>query len=614
MSSMDGSLKRRLEDLLGEEARVLDGTFERELYSRDVGEVPFADRLFKTTPELVIQPKSAAALQRIMAFARAEQLALFPRGAGSSGLGGVLPTERGLVIDLADFYEIIALNREAETITVQAGVRWSELEEFLQHEALALRAYPTSFCSTVGGWIATGGYGIGSLPYGHLRDQIDTLVVLFTSGKIATIHSDDERFARFFGTEGQFGIILTATLKLRKKPRKTVPQLIYFESTESALRFVTELIRAEIRPYHLKYLDAAHLRARNELLGEELFAERDAVLVAFEDAAEELKSLQLAEQQGIPAEGYLAHYLWHERLFPMKRRSETPTPLACELLIPLSQIGPYLQRAKQAARRYAVELEAEAHLVGKDEALLLVTYASDVRQLRSYLMQLTLIPVLTRLGSKFGGRPYGLGIWNTPFIADTIDRETEKRYRAYKKEVDPQNLLNPHKFFALRPRRARAARVLFGPRSFKLLTRLAASISPVLATNRARTEQVREETALEKAAYSCMRCGSCAAYCPAYLITHEEAVVPRSKLMLARKLLSGESVTKAEAEKAFWCMQCGLCRAVCQNDLDLLTAWSELEEKLEATVGKPEAGKLQEFVSKVEASDAYWRFVDAQKV
>jgi FAD/FMN-containing dehydrogenase/ferredoxin len=611
---MDGSLKRRLADLLGEEARVLDGTFERELYSRDVGEVPFVDRLFQTTPELVIQPKSAAALQRIVAFARAEQLALFPRGAGSSGLGGVLPTEKGLVIDLSAFHEIFALDREAETVTVQAGARWSELDEFLQHEELALRAYPTSYFSTVGGWVATGGYGIGSFPYGHLRDQIDTLEVLFPSGEIATIHSDDERFARFFGTEGQFGIILTVTLKLRKKPRKTIPHLIYFGSPESALGFIAALIRADIAPYHLKYLDAAHLRARNNLLGEELFAEHDAVLVAFEDATEELKFLHVAEKQGIPAEGYLARYLWHERLFPLKRRSESPTPLACELLIPLSQIGPYLQRAKRAARRYAVELEAEAHLVGKDEALLLVTYASDVRQLRFYLMQLTLIPILTRLGSTFGARPYGLGIWNAPFIADTIDRETEKRYRAYKKEVDPQNLLNPHKFFAVRPRRSRGAGLLFRPRSFKLLTRLAASISPVLATTRARTERVGEDSLLEKAAYSCMRCGSCAAYCPAYLITHEEAVVPRSKLMLARKLLSGDSVTKAEAEKAFWCMQCGLCRAVCQNDLDLLTAWSELEEKLEAKFGKPEEAIVQAFVTRAEASDAYWRFVDAQKV
>jgi hypothetical protein len=55
---MDEKLKRRLEDILGDEARILEGAFERELFSTDMGEVPFANRLFDTTPELVIQPKS----------------------------------------------------------------------------------------------------------------------------------------------------------------------------------------------------------------------------------------------------------------------------------------------------------------------------------------------------------------------------------------------------------------------------------------------------------------------------------------------------------------------------------------------------------------------------
>jgi FAD/FMN-containing dehydrogenase/ferredoxin len=607
-------MKRRLEDLMGEEARVLDGAFERELYSRDAGEVPFVDRLFETTPELVVQPKSAAALEKLVAFARAENVALFPRGAGSSGLGGVLPTVRGIVLDFSAFHEILALNREAETITVQAGVRWSELEDLLRSEELAIRAYPTSFFSTVGGWIATGGYGIGSFRYGHLRDQVETLEVLFPSGAIATIHSDDDRFARFFGTEGQFGIILTATLKLRKRPKKTLPHLIYFVSTEAAVEFITALIRAGIKPYHLKYLDPAHLRERNKILGEDLFSERDAVLVAFEDDAEELKFLHFSEKQGIPAEEFLAHYLWHERLFPMKRRSDSPTPLASELLIPFAHAVQYLQKAKRVAKRYAVELETEMHMVSKDEALLLVTYCSDVRKPRAYLAHLTLIPLLTRLGSKYGGRPYGLGIWNAPFIADTIDRETLKRYRAYKQEVDPQNLLNPHKFFAVRPRRVQGAGLLFRPRIFKPITRIAASIIPLIAMPRALREKESEDSILEKAAYSCMRCGSCAAHCPAYLITHEESVVPKNKLVLAKKLLSGETVAKAESDKAFWCMHCGMCRAVCQNDLDLLTAWSELERKLEAKFGKPEEAALQEFVAKAEASDAYWRFVYAQKV
>jgi hypothetical protein len=56
-----------------------------------------------------------------------------------------------------------------------------------------------------------------------------------------------------------------------------------------------------------------------------------------------------------------------------------------------------------------------------------------------------------------------------------------------------------------------------------------------------------------------------------------------------------------------------MCREVCQNDLDLLTAWSELERLLEDKFGKPEEA-IRNFVSSMEAREDYWRFVYAQKI
>mgnify|MGYP001155750661 CR=1 FL=1 len=161
---MDEKLKTQIEGLGGDDARIIEGDFERELYSTDIGEVPFAKRLFHTTPELVIQPKSVAALKKIVQFANDEKVALFPRGSVSSGLGGVVPTVKGVVLDLSFMNKIVELNREKETLKVQTGVRWSEIENFLNPENLSLRAYPSSFFSTVGGWIATGGVWNRKLP------------------------------------------------------------------------------------------------------------------------------------------------------------------------------------------------------------------------------------------------------------------------------------------------------------------------------------------------------------------------------------------------------------------------------------------------------------------
>jgi FAD/FMN-containing dehydrogenase len=605
---MDEKVKRRIEGLIGDDARIIEGEFERELYSTDIGEVPFAKRLFHTTPELVIQPKSVDALKKIVQFANDEKVALFPRGAVSSGLGGVVPTVKGVVLDLSFMNKIVELNSEKEKIKVQTGVRWSEIEDFLKPDDLSLRAYPSSFFSSVGGWIATGGYGIGSYRFGHLKYQIESIEVMFPSGEVTSIHSEEEEFARFFGTEGQFGILLTATLKLRKKPKKSLPHLVYFESAEDAFDFIRGMIKQNIKPNHIKYLDASHLEEANTFLGEDLFHVKDAVLVEFEEDDEETKLLDFAGSRGRIAEDYISNYIWHERLFPMKRRGGKPTPLACELIIPIENAVPYLKVVKRLTERCWMNIHVESHIVGKDKALLMLTHLCDVREPKAYLAHISLIPVLTRLGIKFGGVPYGVGIWNTPFIKDKCEKQRLKIYKAYKKEVDPRNILNPHKFFAVKTKMANILGIAFKPPLFRLLIRLATLTTPIFGKLTAPKEEFKVESVLEKTVYSCIKCGSCAAVCPAYLVTNKESVIPKNKLYLAKKLLAGEEISKSDADKVFLCTHCGMCREVCQNDLDLVAAWTELEKMLEDKFSAP-AEAIRDFVSTMESSEDYWRFV-----
>jgi hypothetical protein len=47
-----------------------------------------------------------------------------------------------------------------------------------------------------------------------------------------------------------------------------------------------------------------------------------------------------------------------------------------------------------------------------------------------------------------GGRPYGFGLWNTPFAAKVLGN-ARKNLKAIKQETDRLNTLNPGKFFSL---------------------------------------------------------------------------------------------------------------------------------------------------------------------
>ena len=146
-----------------------------------------------------------------------------------------------------------------------------------------------------------------------------------------------------------------------------------------------------------------------------------------------------------------------------------------------------------------------------------------------------------------------------------------------------------------------------------MLIRCAVGLTPVLAKLISVKEREKVESLLEETVYSCMKCGSCAAHCPAYIVTGDESVIPKNKLYLAKKLIEGEKVAKSDSDKVFLCTHCGMCREVCQTDLDLVTAWSELEKMLEDRFGKP-GEAIREFVSSMESQENYWRFVYAQKV
>ena len=83
----------------------------------------------------------------------------------------------------------------------------------------------------------------------------------------------------------------------------------------------------------------------------------------------------------------------------------------------------------------------------------------------------------------------------------------------------------------------------------------------------------------------------------------------KGKIAIARKLQSGQTVTKEEAAAAFQCMHCKACEEICQTNLELMTLWDVLEKELEAKFGRPEA-QVADFLKKVDDSKEYWDMVD----
>ena len=599
--------------------KIIDKVEEKEMYSHDIGDVPsiMTKMFFSIQPDFVVQPKSADEIKKVLEFANENKVPVIPRGAASWGFGGVIPTNAGIVIDLSPFRKILYLNKAQKTVTVEAGARWSDIDILAKKEGLCLMTYPSSKFSTVAGWIATGGYGINSFRYGHLVSQIVSMTVITPSGESKKLTPSDPEFAYFVSTEGEFGIIVEVNLKLRNLPQASYPHLFYFESEKEAFTFIGKFIRSgqkdELKPNVIRFLDENHLTDINEIMHSTVFKKSAGVLIEFANSEEDNKFLSTIEQNYKVEEAprYVASYLWNERLFGMKTKRLGPTILASESIIPIEAAAGFIAKAKKLGTNFGVEIFIDSYILDAKMALIMTNFLCDSRKIKYYI-DLPLTMVLTQTAVSMGAEPYGLGIWNAGFINYLYSKEKKQKLLAYKAKVDPNNIMNPGKFFEIKSKFFNIPAIVFRPAIFSFSIKILILLAPIIgkiATLLMGKDKKIDSLDFELTTHACAKCGNCIAVCPAYLVTGNEEVTAKGKIALAIKLISGRPVTKEEAESVFMCMHCKACEDICQTNLELMMLWDSLEKRVEVKFGRPEE-KIAEFLKKVDDSKDYWEMVD----
>jgi FAD/FMN-containing dehydrogenase/NAD-dependent dihydropyrimidine dehydrogenase PreA subunit len=572
--------------------KIIDKEEEKEMYSHDIGDVPtiMTKTFFNIQPDFVVQPKSAEEIKKVLKFANEKKVPVIPRGAASWGFGGVIPTNAGIVIDLSPFRKILYLNTAQKTITVEAGARWSDIDILAKKEGLCLMTYPSSKFSTVAGWIATGGYGINSFRYGHLSSQIVSMTVITPSGESKKITPTDPEFMYFVSTEGEFGIIVEINLKLRDVPQASYPHLFYFESDKDAFTFIEKFIKTgqaeQLKPNVIRFLDENHLNNINEIIIEQ------------NDKVEE-------------APRYVASYLWNERLFGMKAKRLGPTILASESIISIASAAGFIEKAKNLGANFGVEIFIDSYIIDAKTALIMTNFLCDSRKFKYYI-DLPLTMMLTKTAISMGAEPYGLGIWNAGFINSLYNNEKKQNLLAYKAKVDPNNIMNPGKFFGIKSKFFNIPAIVFRPSIFGFSVKMLILLSPVIgkiATLLMGKDEKIDSLDFELTTHACAKCGNCIAVCPAYLVTGNEEVTAKGKIALAKKLIEGRPVTREEAENVFMCMHCKACEEICQTNLELMMLWDSVEKRIEGQFGRPE-NKIRDFLKKVDDSKEYWDMVE----
>ncbi len=427
--------------------RITTDKFETGLYAADLAPIPGLFRmLFRTEPSAIALVQNAEEISEVLKFANANRIPVVPRGSASSGLGGVIPTRNGIVVDLSPLDKTMEIDADRKTVRVSAGVIWKDLERALNQQNLALMSYPSSAPSaTIGGWLASWGYGIGNLAFGNVHDQVVKLRVVLPTGEIRDVGGEER--ARFLGMEGTTGIITEAELKVRLLPESRLCLLARLKDRNAFSKLLAKC--ANLKPFSLQYANADFIEMMHD--AENVPFKKDfefQILAVFEGTAQELAdaskrfdNLIRNFKPEITLDNEHAGEEWEQRFNPMKIKRKGPTLLAGDLLIPLTGMA----EAVEKFSRFDFKLGLEGHVVSPDKSIMLTMFLTDERKFFDFLFALTNIKRLNDVAVSVGGLPYGIGLWNSSFVDRAGTGEDIARLRKLKKELDPNSILNPDK-------------------------------------------------------------------------------------------------------------------------------------------------------------------------
>jgi Fe-S oxidoreductase/FAD/FMN-containing dehydrogenase len=577
-------VKEKLKNIFGE--RVAFHQIERMLYSNDLGTLPeLVKNQIVTNPDAVVQPNNNDEIKELLNIGTKYHIPLIPRGSGTAGYGGAVPTKGGIVADFYRMKKLIDINKEKRTITVEPGIVWNDLEAELQTHDFSLRLYPGSAISaTVGGWIANGGgVGIGSFEYGF-NDNIHEVEIVTPKGT-RRLTGDDLDFV--YGMGGTTGFISQVTLRVRNS-EDDIAVLGAFYNLEDLFGAFKEISEKKLPLWDVTFRDPKHVQLSHQAVkkeGERFSIHREVkepslpqgkFIVMFvypksreDDVKDKLLSI-VKTYSGEVLDDELARFEWDERFYPMRLKALGPSIIPCEVIIPAEKLPILYKKITIKIKKFSFT----GSLINKGKEVLLLTYVLDDERRPGFPLAYSISFEFLNAARKLGGRPYTIGMFFTDYAELLFGKDNLLKIYNFKKEVDPDHIMNPGKIFPPS---------LEGNSSTKklnLMIKLARRNTWVIRAadkffgGKPLGEVIGQKTVLEKFpfskeavwdAFACASCGYCRSECPEFNAIGWESASPRGKFNFIKQYLSEKALfDERMAEMFFVCTTCGRCKLSCQ--------------------------------------------------
>lgn len=211
--------------------------------------------------DYVVSPKDAKEVSKVLQIANYYKLPVTTWGGGGGTQGGAIPVCGGIVLDTKRMNQIYDVNTDSMYIECGTGAIYKHIENVANEKGYATMHYPSSLtCSTVGGFLAHRGIGVVSTKYGKIDDMVLQMEVVLPNGDIIETSPAPKHAAGpdlnqiFIGSEGTLGVITKAQMRIYNQPEERRFRGFLFQDLHSAFLAGKELLQ-KIKPSVMRLYD-----------------------------------------------------------------------------------------------------------------------------------------------------------------------------------------------------------------------------------------------------------------------------------------------------------------------------------------------------------------------
>lgn len=421
---------------------------------------------YRQPPLVAVLPETVEQVSAILRWCLAHNVKVVPRGSGTSLSGGALPLADAVLLCMAKFNKVLAIDLPNRAAVVQPGVTNLAVSQAVAADGFYYAPDPSSqIACSIGGNVAENSGGVHCLKYGLTTNNVLGVELVLMDGEVVRIGGQGlepaglDLLGVVVGSEGLLGVVTEVTVRILPRPETARALLLGFASVEDAGQCVADVIAAGIIPAGMEMMDRPAIHAAEAFVNVGYPLDVAALLIVELDGPEAECVELVGEVERIAAanravstrisrdeEERLAFWAGRKAAFPAVGRL-APDYYCMDGTIPRRRLPEVLERMRGLSERYGLGVANVFHAGDGNLHPLILYDANRPGELeRAEEFGADILRLCVEVGGVLTGE-HGVGVEKRDLMPEMFSEADLAQQQRVKCAFDPELLLNPGKVF-----------------------------------------------------------------------------------------------------------------------------------------------------------------------